>query len=74
MCLYPAFSRTCWYCGAVSLQICSFEDTIESIGNVKGKLGVITSEPIENVEIEGFSLINEEEKFGQLTFSWWKQI
>lgn len=50
------------------------EDTVESIGYVKGKLGVITSEPIENVEIEGFSMINKEEKFGQLRFSWWKQM
>ena len=52
------------------------EDTVEEIdvvmGGVTGRLGVITSEPIEKVEIEGFELI-EEEKFEQLTFSWWKE-
>lgn len=48
------------------------KDTIKSIGDVKGKLGVITSEPIEKVEIEGFELM-EKKEFKQLTFSWWKQ-
>jgi len=46
------------------------EDTVESIGYVKGKLGVIASEPIENVEIEGFEL-TEKKDFDGLTFSWW---
>lgn len=46
------------------------EDTIESIGEMKGRLGVITSEPMEKVEIEGFR-ITEEKDFDGLIFSWW---
>ncbi len=49
------------------------DDTVESIGTVKGRLGVITSEPIEKVEITGFELV-EKKDFKQLTFSWWEKI
>ncbi len=49
------------------------KDTVEKIGDVEGRLGVITSEPIEKVEIEGFELV-EKKEFEQLSFSWWKQI
>ena len=48
------------------------EDTVENIGDVEGRLGVISSEPIKKIEIEGFELM-EDEKFEQLTFSWWRQ-
>jgi len=53
------------------------KDTIEKIDTIMdggaGRLGVITSELMESVEIEGFELM-EEKRFERLTLSWWKQI
>lgn len=46
------------------------EDTTMTIPVTKGRLGVIASEPVEEVTIPGYKLL-EYKEFGELRFSWW---
>jgi len=48
------------------------KDTVETLVEVKGRLGVISSEPREKIEIPGFEMI-EFRSFGSLNFSWWRE-
>lgn len=47
------------------------DDTIDKLPTVKGRLGLIGSEPIETIVLPDYRLI-ESKQFGQLVFSWWK--
>lgn len=49
------------------------EDTVKEIPEVEGRLGVITSEPVEKVTIPGFKVV-EVKEFGTLRFIWMKEI
>lgn len=48
------------------------DDTVDSIPEFAGRLGVIASEPVESMMLPGFSLI-EYKEFGSLRFSWWSR-
>ncbi len=47
------------------------EDVIMELPKPKGRLGVIASEDISEIELPGFQLIKEME-FGELSITWWR--
>lgn len=47
-------------------------DTTVTLPETKGRLGVITSEPIEKVALPDYKMI-ENKQFGSLNFSWWRK-
>jgi len=48
------------------------EDTIKELPKVEGRLGVISSEPISEIELPGYEL-TEEKGFAGIGFSWWEE-
>jgi len=47
-------------------------DTVKELPDAGGRLGVIASERVENINLPGYKLIKAE-VFDRLTFSWWKK-
>ncbi len=46
------------------------EDTVAKIPKIKGRLGIISSESVGEIEIPGYK-VTEYKQFGELRFSWW---
>lgn len=46
------------------------DDTVKELPDAGGRLGVIASEPVENISLPGYKLITMQ-NFDRLTFSWW---